>query len=70
MKAYIQYLNEQIEQLNELTVMGAISAVKLQKLTKAVKATDDVGKKIDILTKGMAFALGTIALELHKNKRR
>jgi hypothetical protein len=78
MQTYIQFLNkqnqtqfnEQMEQLNELTAMGVMSAVKLQRLTKAVKATDDVGKKIDILTKGMSFALGTIALGLHKKKRR
>jgi len=75
MTTFKAYLNEQqvIElsnQLHERTALGYLTATKLNKVITQVENTVDVGKKIDLLTKALAFSLGVLALNLNKKKRR
>jgi hypothetical protein len=69
MKTYKQFINES-HQLDEAALFGVAIERKLKATLSAVKATNDVGDKIDILTKGLHFSLGSLALNLTKTKRR
>jgi len=75
MTTFKAYLNEQrvtelSQQLHERTVLGYLTAAKLNTVIAQVKSTEDVGKKIDVLTKALAFSLGVMALNLNKNKKK
>jgi len=50
--------------------MGYFTAAKLYKVISKVKNTADVGEKIDLLTKSLAFAMGVMTLNLNNKKRR
>jgi len=68
LKAYVneQRVTELSKQLHERTALGFLTAAKLNKVIAQVKNTADVGKKIDVLTKALAFSLGVMALNLNK----
>jgi len=75
MTTFKTYVNEQrvtelSKQLHERTALGYLTTAKLYKVIAQVKNTEDVGKKIDVLTKALAFSLGVLALNLNKKSRR
>ena len=68
MKTYKQFTTE--EPLNEISAMGIAIERKLKSAANKIHATDNVSEKLDLLADALHFALGSLALELQKSKRR
>lgn len=68
MKTYKQFMTE--EPLNEVTLSGAFIERKLKSAANKIHSADNTGEKLDLLADALHFALGSLALELQKSKRR
>ena len=71
MKTYKQFLCDcqNTNNIDEGLLFGVAIERKLKDTLRAVQSTDDVGKKINLLMKGLHFSLGSIAYELHKTRK-
>ena len=68
MKKTLHEPDQEID-INEGIQFGIAIERVLKSSLNQVKATDDIGTKIDVLMKSLHFSLGSIALNLTKNKR-
>ena len=71
MKTYKELISQDINKntIDEGLIFGIAIERKLKATLKAVQATDDIGRKLDLLMKGLHFSLGGMAYELHKSKK-
>ena len=70
-KTYKEFISEsQTDQiLDEALVYGIAVERKLKVKMNQIHSTNDTNKKLDLLAEALHFSLGSIALNLTKNKR-
>jgi len=70
-KTYKEFISEgnKDQTLDESVVYGLAIERKLKVKMNQVHSTNDTNKKLDLIAEALHFSLGSIALNLTKNKR-